>query len=127
MNRFYWDAIAEERLCLLRCQSCGHFVHPPRPICNRCLSQDLAPEEISGGGSLYSYSVVVQAGHPYFADKVPYVIGVVEIDEEPGVRVATNIVGCAEGDLRCGMPVSVEFWRVTPTLTLPFFRPGGTR
>jgi uncharacterized OB-fold protein len=87
----------------------------------------LAPEEISGKGSLYSYSVVVQAGHPYFADKVPYVIGIVEIDEEPGVRVATNIVGCSESDLRCGMAVGVEFWRVTPTLTLPFFRPVGPR
>ena len=43
LTRFYWDAVSDRRIELLRCQACGHYVHYPRPICNRCLSTDLAP------------------------------------------------------------------------------------
>lgn len=122
MHWFYWDAVARRQLELLRCRGCGHFVHYPRPVCPRCHGDDLAPEAISGHGVLYSFTVVVQPGHPFFADKVPYVIGVVEIDEEPGVRLPTGI-DAPEEQLRCGMPMEVVFKDVTPTLVLPFFRP----
>ena len=123
LTRFYWDAVAQHRLELLRCRSCGHFVHYPRPVCSSCQGTDLAPEEISGRGTLYSYSVVMQASHPYFAPRLPYIIGIVAIDEEPAVHLPTAIVDADEAELRCGMPVEVVFRPVTATLTLPFFRP----
>ena len=84
---------------------------------------DLAPKEVSGRGTLYSYTVIVHVSHPYFADKIPYVIGVIDLEEEPGVRIPTGIVDCPEDQLKCGMPMQVVFKEVTPTLTLPFFRP----
>jgi uncharacterized OB-fold protein len=65
----------------------------------------------------------MQAGHPYFADKLPYVIGIVDIEEEPGVRIPTGIVDHDSTELRCGIPVEVSFREVSPGLTLPFFRP----
>jgi uncharacterized OB-fold protein len=120
---FYWDAVAHHRLELLRCQSCGHYVHYPRRICNRCRSTDLAPEPVSGRGTLYSWCEVMQASHPYFAGNLPYLIGVVDVEEEPGVRIPTGLVDCTAADLRCGMPMEVVFRDVTPTLTLPYFRP----
>jgi len=123
LNRFYWDAVAQRRLELLRCQTCGHYVHFPRPVCNACLGEDLRPEVVSGRGTHYSYTLVMQASHPYFADKVPYLIGVVAIDEEPEVRIPAGIVDCVESELRRGVPVEVIFCEVTPTLTMPFFRP----
>jgi len=123
LTKFYWDAVREHRLELLRCSGCGHYVHYPRRICDRCLSMDLAPGEVSGRGTLYSYSVIMHVSHPYFADKIPYVVGVIDLEEEPGVRIPTGIVDCAEDQLRCGMPMEVVFKEVTPTLTLPFFRP----
>jgi uncharacterized OB-fold protein len=118
---FYWNAAKDHQLCLLRCQTCGHFVHFPRPICDNCQSTDLAPEEISGRGTLYTYCTVMQAGSPYFVDKVPYVIGVIDIEEEPGVRIPAGIEGF-DSDLRCGMPMEVFFVDVTDTLSLPYFR-----
>lgn len=124
-TRFYWDAVAQHRLELLRCQQCGHYVHYPRPICDRCHSTDLAPEEISGRGTLYSWCEIVQPSHPYFAERLPYFIGVIDAEEEPGVRIPTGIVECARADLRCGIPMEVVFRQITPTLTLPFFRPRG--
>jgi uncharacterized OB-fold protein len=122
-NQFYWNAARDHRLELLRCQSCGHFVHFPRPMCDRCQSSDLAPEGISGRGSLYSYCTVVRPGHPYFIDKVPYILGIVDINEETGVRIPAGIVEHESSALRCGTPVEVVFRALTPDVTLPFFRP----
>jgi hypothetical protein len=123
LTRFYWDAVEEHRLELLRCRRCGHFVHYPRPVCNRCLSTDLAPAEVSGRGTLYSYCEVDQASHPYFIDKLPYCIGVLDLEEEPGVRLPMGIVDCGYDDLRCGIAMEVVFRAITPTLTLAFLRP----
>jgi uncharacterized protein len=125
LTRFYWDAVTDRRVELLRCQQCGHFVHYPRPICDRCLSTELAPEPVSGRGTLYSYCEVNQASYPYFLDKLPYCIGVLDLAEEPGVRLPMGIVDCAYEELRCGMAMEVVFRAVTPSLTLPFLRPDG--
>jgi uncharacterized protein len=122
LSDFFWEAAKEHRLSLLRCQQCGHFVHFPRPMCDRCQSMNLAPEDISGRGTLYSYTTVMQAGSPYFTDKVPYVIGIIDIDEEPGVRVPSGI-DAHEDSLYCGMRVEVFFKEINKELTLPYFRP----
>jgi len=125
-TRFYWDAIADHRLELLRCQSCGHFVHYPRPVCDRCLSDDLKPEEISGRGTLYSWCEVMQPSHPYFAERLPYLIGVIDIEEEAGVRIPTGIVDCRADELRCGAEMEAVFRQAAPGLTLVHFRPVGS-
>ncbi|MGD9798240.1 MAG: zinc ribbon domain-containing protein, partial [Acidimicrobiia bacterium] len=32
LTAFFWEAIDEGRLDILRCNACGHHVHYPRPI-----------------------------------------------------------------------------------------------
>ncbi|MGW0593741.1 Zn-ribbon domain-containing OB-fold protein [Streptosporangium sp. NPDC002607] len=123
LTAFFWEATRAGELKFLRCQSCGHFVHYPRPICNRCLSMELAPERVSGRAVLYSYTWAVQAFHPYFVDRVPYNIAVVELVEQPGLRMTTNIVDCPRERIRTGMALEVVFTEVTPEVTLPLFRP----
>jgi uncharacterized OB-fold protein len=123
LTQFFWDAVDAHHLLILRCQGCGHYVHYPRPICNRCRSMDLVPAPVSGAAILYSYTLVIQAFHPYFVDKLPYVYAVVELPEEPGLRLTTNIIECDEPDLRIGMPLQVAFREVAPGLTLPMFAP----
>jgi uncharacterized OB-fold protein len=123
LTAFFWQAIAEGRLDILRCDACGHFVHYPRPICDRCQSMELSPSTVSGRGTLYSYTVVMQAFHPYFVDRLPYTLAVVELEEEPGLKVTTTLVGCDEADLKVGLPVELELTDVGYGLTLPFFRP----
>jgi hypothetical protein len=86
---------------------------------------DLAPATMSGRGTIYSYTVVVQAFHPYFVDRLPYVLAVIELDEEPGLKVTTTLVGCEEGDLKVGLPVELELTDVGYGLVLPFFRLAG--
>jgi uncharacterized OB-fold protein len=122
LTAFFWEAIAEGRLDILRCDRCGHHVHYPRPICDRCQSTELSPATMSGRGTIYSYTVVVQAFHPYFVDRLPYVLAVVELEEEPGLKVTTTLVDGDEDELRVGLPVELALTDVGYGLTLPYFR-----
>ena len=123
LTQFFWDGVARGELMILRCQNCGTFIHPPRPVCRVCLSMDLAPEKVSGRATLYTWTIAEQAFHPYFADKLPYVYASVELVEQPSLRLVTNIVDCAHEDLRVDLPLEVDFREVAPGLTLPFFKP----
>jgi len=106
-NRFFWTAGAEGQLRLLRCQECSTFIHPPRPVCRRCLSENVAPEAVAGTGTIDTYTVNYQAWRPDL--EVPYVIARVAIDGAPGVFLTTNIVGCAVDAVEIGDRVRVKF------------------
>jgi uncharacterized protein len=121
MTQFFWDGCRAHKLLILRCQACGTFIHYPRPVCRVCLSTDLAPEEVSGRAQLYAYTVVVQAFHPYFVDKLPYTLAVVELEEQAGLRLTTNLLDVPESELRTGLPVRLVWRDVAPDLVLPMF------
>ena len=121
LTQFFWDGTKEHRLLILRCQDCGHYVHYPRPICDRCQSTQLSPEQLSGIAKLYSYTIVMQAFHPYFIEKIPYILAVVELAEEQGLRMTTNILDCPEEQLRLGLPLEVQFAEVAAGVVLPYF------
>jgi uncharacterized OB-fold protein len=122
LTQFFWDAAADGKLMIQRCNECGQHIHPPRPVCRKCLSTDLAPVEVSGRATLYAWTVAEQAFHPYFADKLPYVYATVELEEQR-TKLITNIVGFPIDELRADMPVEVVFEPLTDTITLPKFRP----
>ena len=123
LTRAFWEGAAAHQLVILRCQQCGFWLHPPRPICRRCLSWEVAPEPTSGRGEVYTYTVTPTPFHPYWADKVPYVVAVVQLEEQVDLRLITNVVDCPEEDLRVGLPVQVTYVEAAPGLTLPVFRP----
>ncbi|MCE2462478.1 MAG: OB-fold domain-containing protein [Dehalococcoidia bacterium] len=56
-----------------------------------------------------------------FAEDVPYVLALVELDE--GVRMFTNVIQCEPRDVKIGMPVEVTFVPATDQISVPFFRP----
>ncbi len=69
---------------------------------------------------MYTYSIVHVNDLPPFAERVPYVAAVVELDEGP--RVMTNVEGVAFEDLRVDMPLVVEFKPISDDVTIPVFR-----
>ena len=122
MTRFFWDGVNAGRLMILRCKPCGHYIHLPRPVCNRCLSTELEPAQVSGRATLYAWTIPMAPLDRYFAEnRVTY--AVVELVEEPGLRLVTNIVDCPEERLRVDMPVEVTFREVAPGCVLPLFKP----
>jgi uncharacterized protein len=121
LTRFFWEGVNEGRLLIQRCSGCGKFIHPPRLVCRFCLSTALVPAEVSGGGVLETFTIPLQPFHPWFQQRVPYVLAVVELDEQEDLKLVTNIVDCDEDDLRCGKRVRVDFREVQPGFSLPYF------
>jgi uncharacterized protein len=107
LNRPFWTGGARGELLILRCQTCGHWVHPPVSPCPTCGGAELVPEAASGKGSVFTYTV---NWHPFSPEApVPTLIAIVELAEQEGLRFTTNIVGCAPEELRIGLPVEVRF------------------
>lgn len=122
-NRHFWTGGERDELVFLACEDCRQLVHPPSPRCPECLSRDLRPRAVSGRGHVASYTVNHQPWNPTMPER--YVVALVEIDEQPSVRLMTNIVGCDPDDVRIGMPVQVVFEQ-DDDVFLPFFTPLST-
>ena len=123
LTDFFWQGARDGRLLIQRCERCQMFIHLPRPVCRFCGSFDLAPAEVSGRGRIYSYTETHKAFHPFFVDRIPYLVAVVELDEQADLRVLSNLVGVREGDVRFGMDVVADFVWLSPDLAIPVFRP----
>jgi acetyl-CoA acetyltransferase/uncharacterized OB-fold protein len=119
-TEFFWTSGADGQLRFLACSSCGLIVHPPGPICPACLTRTLRPEPVSGRATVATYTINHQPWIPGFDP--PYVVAVVEIDEQPAVRLMTNLVGCGIDDVRIGLAVQVRFER-RDDVWLPLFEP----
>lgn len=119
----FWDGCKNHEFRIQRCKSCGTFRHYPRPACFNCQSFDTEWVTIGGRGTIYSYTIAQHSFHPFFRDKVPYAVVVVELDEAPGVRMASNMVDCPVDAVQCGMPVDVVWEDLDDKITLYKFRP----
>jgi len=105
-NRHFWTGGAHGELLILRCQKCGRWVHPPAVACPEDGSA-LVPEAVSGKATVFTYTV---NRHPYNpAVQPPYVIALVELAEQEGLRFMTNVVNCDPETVSIGMPVRVLF------------------
>jgi uncharacterized protein len=119
VSRPFWDGCARHELLLQRCAACSAAVFYPRSVCPACGSTRLEWEPASGSGTLYSYTVARRATHRKLADRVPYVIAIVELDEGP--RLTSTVVGTDPDDLAIGARLQVDF-EDDETVSFPVFR-----
>lgn len=122
LNRAYWDGAQAEKLVILRCPDCQAYTHPPRAMCTTCWHEELVPTEVSGRGTLYSWSVMHSKGNPGFEDRLPYAVLIVELAEQTDLRVIGNLVGGQPSELAIGTPMQVVFEKVNEDITLPQWR-----
>ncbi|MBS9376295.1 Zn-ribbon domain-containing OB-fold protein [Rhodococcus sp. B50] len=115
----FWAAARQGRLVIQRCHACGVLRHYPQPRCPHCQSSDWGWTEITGRGVIHSFTVTHQAFHPSWADRVPYVVATVELDD--AVRMVTDLDEPAEM-VAIDAPVEVFFDRIDDEHTLPRFR-----
>lgn len=106
-NRPFWTGGGAGELRFLRCDGCGALVHPPAPVCPHDGGRVLTWTAVSGRARVATYTVNHQPWLP--GPPLPYVVAIVEIEEQPTVRLMTNVVGCAPDAVRIGMPVRVVF------------------
>ena len=92
-------------LLIERCDDCARWVHPAAGECREC-GGTLVAQPVSGRGTVFTYTVNY---HPYNPDiPTPYVIALVELAEQSGLRVAANIVDCEPDSVKCGMAVDIR-------------------
>jgi uncharacterized protein len=116
----FWDATAEGRLLLLRCDGCGTVIWYPRSLCPDCGSTSTTWFEASGRGTVYSFTVT-RRGQGRWSDAAPYVLAYVELAEGP--RLLTNVVDCDPDDVHIGLPVTAVFHPTGEGQALPRFVP----
>lgn len=85
----FWAAAREHRLVVQRCDGCERLRHYPTPMCPECHSEAWTWTPLSGGGVVYTFTVTHQAFHPAWADRVPFAVTTIELDE--GVRMVSDL------------------------------------
>ena len=123
-TRPFWDGASRGQLLIKRCRACNRAHFYPRPFCPHCWSEEVEWEEASGRASLYTWSVVHVNDLPPFAERVPYIAAIVDLDEGP--RMMTNVVDCPAHSLQAGMALQVVFRQQADGVTVPVFRPDAT-
>ena len=118
-TRAFWQGGREGRLNIMRCQDCGWWFHPPSPRCPSCFGENVEARPAAGRGHIYSFTINRRVWEPGLA--VPYVIAIVELDEQPGLRLLANVVDCDLDEVAIGKRVEVGFIE-RGQVHLPVFR-----
>jgi len=124
-NKVFYDGCARGELWLQRCVETQKFQFYPRP-CSVYTGGPVEWVKASGIGKVHTFTVIRRNyPEPSFEAVTPYVVAMIETAE--GVRMMSNVTGCALEDIKIGMPVEVYFGCVTAALQifLPFWRPAG--
>ncbi len=103
----FWQATANGELRLCRCTNCGHWHHPPLEHCRRCAAPT-AFEPVTGTGTIYTFIVQRQPAVVGYFDQVPYAVAIVELDQQPGLRLTGRVVDVDIDEVRIGMRVAAR-------------------
>jgi uncharacterized OB-fold protein len=106
-SRPYWEGLCRHEIWLQYSPSLGRYVFYPRVLAPGTLADDLQWRQISGNGTLVSFTIAQRPVAPQFADAVPQVLAVVEWDEGP--RFATELANLDPAAIVVGMPVVPVF------------------
>jgi uncharacterized OB-fold protein len=119
-NRAFWTGGANGKLLITQCGDCATWTHPPSPVCPHCMSDNVSPQPVSGTAVVETFTVNYRAWGSGM--EIPYVIAIVVLDEQPGLRLTTNIVGIDPEAVAIDMPVRVTFEQ-DEDVWLPLFTP----
>jgi hypothetical protein len=97
--------LRDGHLMASRCKKCGATSFPPRADCEACMSDAFEFQEVSGKGTLHTFTKIV-AAPTGFEDVVPYTVGVVDL-EEGGKALAWFGETIEEDDIRIGMELQL--------------------
>ena len=126
-SRPFWEGARDGQLTIQRCAQCGHFRHPPRPVCERCSSEEHEVVAVSGRGRVFSFTTNYQRNVSGFEEVVPYVNVIVELDEQPGLYLLGDVPAGASDWVAIDVPVEVVFEPFEDAtgapIALPQFRP----
>jgi uncharacterized OB-fold protein len=108
-NIAHYRGLAAGRLLINRCQACRYWIYPLRPMCPQCWSWRVLPDEVSGRGRVFMFTLVHQSREPHSRMIEPLVPAAVELVEQAGLRYLAPVVNCAPRDVALDMPVQLTW------------------
>jgi len=116
----FWQAANNGKLMIQYCRDTGEPQFFPRPISLANGRRNLEWREVSGKGTVYSFTNTFSAwaGHE---DRTPYLCALVELEE--GVRILCNLYEVKAEDVKIGMPVVLQWERLSDDIQYPAFVP----
>jgi len=102
----FYKFVGEGKIMAAKCNKCGALHLPPKPVCTNCYSTDLKWVPMSGKGKLLTYTVI-HVAPKQFEKLTPYPVGIVKLDEGP--QLLGMLRNVEQGQLKIGMPLTVEF------------------
>jgi len=123
LTKPFWDYCKNHELRMQFCNNCQQWIWYPKAWCPDCGKRDqLKWRKLSGKGQLYSFTVIRQVidNSPAFQADLPFVLGLIELDEGP--RIYSNVTNVTPDQVSIGDKLTVFFEDVTPELSLPKFR-----
>lgn len=93
-----------------KCKKCGKINFPARLICPECKHREFDTIRLTPEGKILTYTIIY-VGPGRFADEVPYAIGIVQLKDK--VNIMCQIADCELSRLKTGMPVRIEFRRIS--------------
>jgi len=116
----FWSAAKAQQLVIQRCDECATFRFPPEVACYHCGSLRATWTPVSGRASLYSWTVAYPPLLPYFQERAPWPVAVVQLEEGP--RLVTNLIDVPSEAYEVGMPLEAGFEDLDEEITLVVFR-----
>jgi uncharacterized OB-fold protein len=120
LNGFFWRSGVDGKLRFLHCAACDYYIHPPLPLCPKCMVAEPQPKPVSGRATVRSVTINSQPWGPGLPPS--YAIAIVGMDEQADLNLTTNIVGIAPEDVRIGARVQVVFEQ-REDVFVPLFEP----
>jgi hypothetical protein len=118
----FWEGCRRGELRMQRCAACERFRFHPRPMCPHCQSFDASWVRMSGEGVIFSFVICHAPVLPAFQALVPYAVALVELAEDPGLRMVGGVLDAAPESLRIGQKVAVAFEEIADGVVLPQWR-----
>jgi uncharacterized OB-fold protein len=115
LDKPYFDACNEDRLVIQNCSApehgaAGRLQHPPAAMCGGCgKDANLGWKQLSGRGTIYTYGVVYDSPIAELQADQPYNVAVIELEEDPGVKMLSHLPGRPVDDVPIGAKVKVMF------------------
>jgi uncharacterized OB-fold protein len=126
-NIAHYRGLLGGKLLINRCNGCGFWVYPHRPLCPQCLSWDVQPSEVSGRGKVFMFTLILQERDPNNRLREPLVAAAVELAEQRGLRYLARIVHCPPDQVKHDMPVRLTWLERAGQVSLPAFEPVPTQ
>lgn len=120
----FWEGAARGKIMVQCCADCGTRRWPPRFACWTCRSLETKWVEEMQEGRLYSWTIVGAPTSRAYAD-VPYIVGIVELEEKPPVRLIGYVADIDTSRLCAGLKLKARFVKAGPAgeMTLVHWEP----